>query len=176
MTNLGNKKLLLIIGIAVLLIGIPVAIFLVSRPVGFRLGAQVPKAPENVAASGVTTTGATITWTTATAVQGGINYGLSTSSLIFFKPEISATTNHVVNLEGLVPASQYFFTIKIGEQSFDNSGQPWTFTTKTAIPTPPALTEEGLMAVMGTSNATYDLNKDGIVNLMDLELLRQQAK
>lgn len=176
MTNLGNKKLLLIIGVLVLLIGIPVAIFLVSRPVGFRLGAQTPNAPENVAVSGITTSGATITWTTTTAVQGGVSYGLSASSLIFFKPETAAATNHLVSLEGLVPASQYFFTIKIAEKSFDNNGQPYTFETKSA-PTPtPSLTEEGLLGAMGTSNALYDLNKDGIVNLMDLELLRAEKK
>lgn len=176
MANLDNKKLLFIIGAAILLIGIPVAIYLVSRPAGFRLGAQTPNTPESVAVSGITTSGATITWTTAVAAQGGVSYGLSTSSLIFFKPDTTATTSHVINLEGLVSGSPYFFVIKIGENSYDNGGQPYTFATKVA-PTPtPALTEQGLINALGTSNATYDLNKDGTVNSMDLELLRKQTK
>ena len=176
MTNLGNKRLLLIIGVAILLMGIPVAIYLVSRPAGFRLGAQTPNTPTGVAVSGITTSGATITWTTPVAVQGGVSYGLSASSLIFFKPDTAATTNHVINLEGLVSGSPYFFVIKVGENSYDNGGQPYTFETK-PTPTPtPSLTEEGLLSAMGTANANYDLNKDGIVNLVDLELLRKQTK
>ncbi|PIS14143.1 hypothetical protein COT65_00425 [Candidatus Shapirobacteria bacterium CG09_land_8_20_14_0_10_47_13] len=187
MTNLGNKKILLIIGVVILLLGIPVAIYLVSRPAGFRLGAQTPNTPEGVSVSGVTTSGATITWTTPIAGQGGVSYGLSASSLIFFKPDAGETTNHVINLEGLVGGSPYFFVIKVGENSYDNGGKPYTFETK---PTPPpplplslptslppsSLTEEGLLGVMGTANAAYDLNKDGVVNLMDLEFLRKQTK
>lgn len=166
----------MIIGAAILLVGIPVAIYLVSRPAGFRLGAQTPSTPENVAVSGVTTAGATVTWTTPVAVQGGVSYGLSTSSLIFFKPDTAATTNHVINLEGLISGSPYFFVIKVGEKSYDNGGKPYTFETK-PTPTPaPSLTEEGLLGALGTSNTNYDLNKDGIVNLMDLELLRKQTK
>lgn len=176
MANLGNKKLLLIIGAAILLIGIPVAVYLVSRPAGFRLGAQVPNTPTGVAVSGVTVSGATITWTTPVAVQGGVSYGLTASSLIFFKPDSAAATNHVINLEGLVGGSPYFFVIKAGEESYDNGGRPYTFETKpTPVPTP-SLTEEGLLGAMGTASVTYDLNKDGVVNLVDLELLRKQIK
>ena len=176
MANLDNKKLLLIIGVVILLLGIPVAIYLVSRPAGFRLGAQTPNTPEGVAVSGITTGGATITWTTAVAGQGGVSYGLSSSSLIFFKPDNAATTNHVINLEGLVGGSPYFFVVKVGENSYDNGGQPYTFQTKPTPAPAPVLTEEGLLGVMGTANTTYDLNKDGIVNLLDLELLRKQTK
>lgn len=176
MTNLGNKRLLLIIGVVILLLGIPVAIYLVSRPAGFRLGAQTPNIPAGIAVSGVTTSGATITWTTPVAGQGGVSYGLSASSLIFFKPDAGQTTNHVINLEGLVGGSPYFFVIKVGENSYDNGGKPYTFETKPTPSPTPALTEEGLLKVMGGASATYDLNKDGIVNLLDLELLRKQTK
>lgn len=176
MANLGNKKLLLIIGIVILLLGIPVAIYLVSQPAGFRLGAQAPNNPENVAVSGITTGGATITWTTPVAVQGGVGYGLSASNLIFFKPDAAATTSHVINLEGLISGSPYFFVIKMGEKSYDNGGQSYTFETKPTPAPAPSLTEEGLLGAMGTASAAYDLNKDGVVNLVDLELLRKQTK
>lgn len=174
-----KKQILLILGIAILLIGIPVGIILVSRPLGFRLGAKDPNKPENVSVSNIAAQNVTVTWTTSSAVQGGVSYGLSTNSMTLFKPEAGPAVNHSVSLDGLVAASKYYFVIKAGGQTFDDEGQSFTFTTAqakapTPTPTTPSLTEAGFLAAMGTTNSTYDLNKDGIVNTLDLELFRQQ--
>jgi len=192
-----KNKIFLIIGVLILLIGIPAAILVLKQQTVFRLGAQTVNKPENIQIINITEKTATITWTTPKATQGVINYGVSPTNLTLVQLENSPAINHQVNLINLLPATTYFFTIKIGNQTFDNNGQPFTFTTKSALPsstpTPiptsipkptispsspssPAssLTEKDFQSAIGTNNPTYDLNKDGIVNTADLLLFRQQ--
>ncbi len=180
---MDKRKIFLIIGILILLISVPAAVFILRQQTIFRLGAQVQNKPESVNVSNITEQTATITWTTQKAVQSLVSYGLSPTNLTLIQPEAAPAINHQINLTGLLPGSNYFFVIKAGDKTFDNNGQPYTFTTKpkevlpTPSPTPTAsLTEEGLEAAMGTSNPVYDLNKDGIVNTLDLLLFRQQNK
>lgn len=180
---MDKRKIFLIVGVLILLIGVPAAILVLKQQTIFKLGAQTQNKPESVKTSNITEQGATITWTTQKATQGLVNYGISPSNLTLVQMENAPAINHQVNLAGLLPGTNYFFVIKIGNQTFDNNGQPYTFTTKskeilpTPSPTPTtSLTEEGLEAAMGTSNPTYDLNKDGVVNTLDLLLFRQQQK
>lgn len=175
-------KIFLIVGILILLLGIPAGIFLISQKTGFRLGAKNSNSPENLQIMNITDQSATISWTTKNPVQGFISYGISPTNLTLIKPESAPAINHQINLEKLMAGSSYFFTIKVGETVFDNDGQPYTFTTLTQqiTPTPtvfiPKLTEEGMQAVMGTNNPIYDLNQDGVVNSVDLLLLRGENK
>jgi len=183
---MSKRKIFLIIGILILLISVPGAIFVLKQQAIFKLGAQTTNKPENVKVSNITEQTATITWTTQKATQGVISYGLSATNLTLVQPESTPAINHQVTLNNLLPENTYFFVIKISDKAFDNSGQPFTFTTKakeltpsptSTPPTPaliPSLTEEDFQSVMGTSNPTYDLNKDGIVNTFDLLLFRQQ--
>jgi hypothetical protein len=192
---MSKNKIFLIIGVLILIIGIPAAIIVLKQQTVFKLGAQTYNKPENIQIVNITEKSATITWTTSKATQGVINYGISPANLTLVHPENFPAINHQVQLVNLLPATTYFFTIKIGNQTFDNNGQPFTFITKpvtipptptlTPIPTPtskqtpeisptPPLTEEGFQEEMGTNNPTYDLNKDGIVNTADLLLFRQQ--
>lgn len=174
---MGNKKIFLIIGIFLLAISIPAAIFLLGKQTIFRLGAQTPNKPDNIQIAEITEQTATITWTTKSPTQGLVGYGLSPANLSLIQPEVAPAVNHRLNLVGLLPGSNYFFVIKEGEKTFDNNGQPYTFTTKAKEATPAkTLTEEGLQAAMGTNNPEYDLNKDGVVNTLDLLLLREQSK
>jgi len=180
---MDKRKIFLIIGILILLISVPAAVFVLKQQTIFKLGAQTANKPENVQVTNITEQTATIIWTTQKAIQGLVSYGLSPTNLTLIQPETAPAINHQVNLTGLLPGSSYFFVIKIGDKTFDNNGQPYTFATKpreappTPSPTPmTSLTEEGLEAAMGTNNPVYDLNKDGIVNTLDLLLFRQQNK
>lgn len=171
-------KIFLIISLLILLLGVPAVIILISQETGFRLGAQNPNLPENVQTSGITFQSARIIWQTKNPSQGAINYGLSASNLTLIQPESGSGTNHQVTLERLLPNKQYFFVIKVGEETYDDHGQPYTFSTlaKSPSPTPKALSEEELQKAMGTNNPEYDFNSDGIVNTLDLLLLRQKVK
>lgn len=177
-----GKKTYIIVGLLFLLASIVVGILLMGQKISFRLGAQDPNKPENVQVSAITEQSATITWTTKNPVQGLISYGLSSTNLTLIQPENSPAVNHQVSLSRLLPGSAYFFVIKVENKIFDNNGQPYTFNTgakeNTPTPTEPikplSLTEEGLQAAMGTDNQTYDLNRDGIVNTLDLLILRQE--
>lgn len=149
----------------------------------FRLGAQDTNKPESVQVSGLTEQSATITWTTKNPTQGLVSYGLTATNLSLIQPENSPAVNHQISLTRLLPGSTYFFVIKTENKTFDNNGQPYTFNTlaqvNTPTPTEPiikplSLTEEGFQAAMGTDNQVYDLNKDGVVNTLDLLLLRQE--
>ncbi len=187
-----KKRIFLVISLLILLLGIPAGIILLNNRTIFRLKATNNNQPENVMIYEITDSSATISWTTKTATQGLINYGLSPTNLTLVQPEVAPAINHQVKLTRLLSGSTYYFTIKIGEDYFDNKGQPFTFMTRTkeTTPTPtpiptissptssptPLLTEEGFQEEMGTNNPTYDLNKDGVVNILDLLLFRQQKR
>lgn len=181
-----KKQILLIIGIAILLVGIPLGVFLMSNgSFGFKLGAQTDTLPQGVSVSNVTPNSVTITWSTGKSADGAVSYGLSANQMNITTQENSVgTINHTVNLSGLVPNSHYYFVIVSGgEKHYSNqeTKEPYTFDTPqtraVATPTPTtaaALTELGFQMALGTNNPTYDLNKDGIVNTLDLQLFRQQ--
>ena len=172
---MDKKQILLILGIAILLVGIPVAIVLVTKPMGFRLGAKSPNAAENVTATNLSAYSATISWSTANPALGGVDYGLSATSMTFYKPETESITTHTVTLDNLVAGTKYYYVVKVGDNTYNNNGDPFVFTTKSKEENPtPTITEKDIIDAMGTNNPTYDLNKDGVVNSLDLELFRQQ--
>jgi len=206
---MSKGKIFLIVGILILIAGLPLGIFILSQKTSFSLRAQVENKPENVQVINITEKEATIQWTTKRATQGAISYGLSPTNLTLIQPENAPAINHQVKISNLLPENNYFFVIKIGQETFDNNGQPFTFTTKkntppptptpyptfTPTPTPfsnnvptptfspnepspttnsSTLTEEGFQSALGTNNPLYDLNKDGVVNVQDIFLFRNQ--
>lgn len=184
--GLNKGKIFLIIGIVILLLGIPLGIIFLGSRTSFRLGATDPNKPETVRVAGITESSAIISWTTKNAVQSLVSYGLSANNLTLIQPETSSTTNHQIEVVRLLPQSNYYFVIKVGDKVFDNNGQPFSFITLTkketpvsptpTVKTPSSLNENDLEAAMGTNNPMYDLNKDGIVNSLDLLLFRQRQK
>ena len=176
---MNKRKIFIIIGVLILLLGVPAAILVLKQQTVFKLGAQTVEKPENIQVADTTEQSATITWTTPKATQGIISYGLSPTNLTLVQPENAPAINHQLTIANLLPGSNYFFVIKIANKTFDNNGQPFTFTTKAREITPsptaiPSLTEKDLQKAMETNNPAYDLNKDGIVNTLDLLLFRQQ--
>lgn len=91
------------------------------------------EAPRDVIISTVTESTATVSWTTGTAVTGGVlQYGTSATSLTSFAPaDTEKSTDHSVTLNLLSPATTYYFVITYGENKvFDNGGVPWVLSTK----------------------------------------------
>jgi len=181
-------KILIVITLFLLIVSLPLGILLFKQKGGLKIKAQSENKPENIQIVKISEQEATIIWTTKTPSQGFINYGLSPTNLPLIQPEANSTLNHQVNLTNLLPETKYFFVIKIGENTFDNNGQPYSFTTKskkeennnssTSTATPsqvkkPTIDEEKMKEAMGTNDKQYDLNKDGIVNALDLLLLRE---
>ncbi|MBI4067125.1 hypothetical protein HY407_01980 [Candidatus Gottesmanbacteria bacterium] len=147
--------------------------------------------PENVQITAVTSNSATITFTTAEAVQALLEYGTDASNLTLFASD-TETTSHSIVLSLLTPTTTYYFQIKIGDKTYDNAGVPWTFTTSganTLLPSPTLGIQSSptpggggqipcnevakrMGAVPASPNyqISYDLNSDGIINSADLAL------
>lgn len=136
--------------------------------------------PTNVRADQITVNSAIISWQTEKETQGLVEYGTNPSEFPLFAIETTAVKNHSVNLSLLTPNTTYYYRIKIGEKSFDNAGLPWSFTTKVPAaptPTPMACNLSAFRAKFGTSDPTFDINKDGVVNSTDYLLcLNQQQR
>lgn len=87
-------------------------------------------APRDTTVSEITENSAKVVWATGQETQGVIEYGTSPTSLNFFAPESEKTQSHEADLTLLSPSTTYYFQIRITDQKYDNSGVPWTFTTK----------------------------------------------
>ncbi len=120
----------------------------------------------NIAVSNITTSGATITFTTNEPATGSISYVAGSACPCTEVPGSGVGTAHTVTLVGLVPATSYQFTARAIDAS-DNSevSQAMTFQTlpvpdvlppTVAFVTPAAGTVAGLVAVQATAtdNAT----------------------
>lgn len=179
-----NKKIFLIIGVVLLIIAIPIGVLLLGKKTTFKLGAQVPVVPENVTIYEITSNSAVVSWTTKKETQGAITYGINPNSLSLMKTETSPTTQHRLTLTNLLPETTYYFAIKIGENLYDNNGTPFAFTTTPQVqqPTPPptstptpVMTEEKIKEAIKDNDLTYDLNKDGVVNSLDILFFQQNT-
>jgi hypothetical protein len=86
--------------------------------------------PRDVIISEITDSSALIAWTTDQPTQGVVEYGTAPTALVFFAPEAQKVRKHEVELTLLSPKTTHYFQIRVGEETFDNGGVPWTFTTK----------------------------------------------
>jgi len=153
---IDNKQLTKIASIG---IGAVLAITLVV--IGFKIiqGVFTKAAdivPRDIVINGIGENGAKIAWTTDQDSQAVIEYGTSPTSLNFFAPESQKTKNHTLDMSLLSPATTYYFQIRIGDKKYDNSGVPWTFTTKAkgvadVTPTiPPTASQSSSIAAVPT--------------------------
>lgn len=93
-----------------------------------------------VQVSAITSTSATISWSTDVSVQGLVDYGTTEDEGTIIS-EDSATTSHSLSLTGLAPATKYYFRIYVddgGNQQALLDGTP--FTTLGSGANPPAAT------------------------------------
>lgn len=118
--------------ILAVLIGLGISVIVLVFGFGIFQGAltrATDTAPRDVAILEKTSTSAKITWTTGQESQSLIRYGTTRNALNFFAPETTRTTAHSVDISLLSPGTTYFFQIEVGEQVYNNNGEPWTFTT-----------------------------------------------
>jgi hypothetical protein len=94
--------------------------------------------PRDVIISKITDSSAMISWTTDQPTQGVVEYGTAPTALVFFAPEAQKVRKHEVELTLLSPKTTHYFQIRVGEETFDNGGVPWTFTTKGTDESPEA--------------------------------------
>jgi len=105
-------------------------------------GRAADEEPRDVVVSEITTNSATISFATGSRAQGVVEYGLSPTTLNLLAPESEPSTSHEVELTLLSEGTTYYFQISIGGKKYDNTGVPWTFSTKSGddlIPTSSAL-------------------------------------
>ena len=150
--------------------------------------------PENLREAEVTPNSAEITFQTGKACQVEINYGTSSESMLLRVPETMAALSHRVRLAPLLPATTYYYQVvvdgkKVGEtRSFltktmqtsteEPVVEPTTFL-PVASPLPTVAsgryTLEDFQANFGLQNATFDIDKNGVVNIRDWLLYQKQG-
>lgn len=176
MQNSLTKGIIIVLA---LLASIVILVFAVQTAKNLLTKAKEDIEPFNVRTESVSSNSTVILWETKKETQGMVEYGTNPSEFPLFAIETAETKTHSVNLSLLTPNTTYYYRIKIGEKVFDNSGLPWSFTTRVLTqptPTPMACDLSTFQAKFGTSDPTYDLNKDGVVNSTDYLLCLNQQQ
>lgn len=99
---------------------------------------ETPPSISAVTATGITQSGATITWTTNEAANAQVDFGLTAAygTLFPVTPGAATNTSHSVALSGLSPATTYFFQV-LSRDASGNTGTATGFQFTTAAAPPP---------------------------------------
>jgi hypothetical protein len=130
--------------------------------------------PQNISSRSVTGDQAIISWTTADEVISLVLYGTNPAALDQTQTELSSAKTHRITLSNLKPQTTYYYKVQVGQEIFDDSGNPWSFQTLAGADSPPRLSEAEFRQAYGTKDLKLDLNKDGVVNGFDYQLYLQQ--
>lgn len=170
-----NKRIFINIIIVVLLVGgVVLGIFAVQQMTNYLSQAQEDLGkPLGVVSRSLGPDQAVVSWNTNEEVISLILYGTTPTALDNTQTELSSVKTHRVTITGLEPGQTYFYKIQVGQDIFDNNGQPWQFSTS-KVDSPPRLTEKEFRNAYGTSDLRFDLNKDGVVNGFDYQLYLEQ--
>ncbi|MFH1101550.1 MAG: PGF-pre-PGF domain-containing protein [Methanobacteriota archaeon] len=111
----------------------------------------------SITSTGLSQTGATITWTTSEVADSQVQYGLSTSYGSNSTLDTSDVTSHSVSLTSLTPGTTYHYRVKSRDQA-DNLGTStdYTFATTSGTDTTPPNAITGL-TVRDKTNAEKTL-------------------
>jgi hypothetical protein len=102
-------------------------------------GVATPPVISAVASSNITTSGATITWTTNVAATSQVNYGTTATYGQSSTLNSSLVTSHSVTLTGLTASTLYHFQVESTDASNNQaSSTDFTFTTA-GVATPPVI-------------------------------------
>lgn len=116
-----------------------------------------PVAPTitSVAAGSITSTSATITWTTNQQATSQVAYGASTSYGSLSAASASTVTSHSVNLTGLTPGTSYdYAAISVNATGQSTTSTNFTFSTAAAAAPPPASAGSVIARVGGAHGNT----------------------
>ena len=103
------------------------------------LAASTPPVISAVAAGGITSSGATITWTTNVAANSQVDYGTTNGYGLSTPLNATLVTSHSAALSGLTPSTLYHFRVRSSDASGNQATSgDFTFTTLAAT-TPPVI-------------------------------------
>ncbi|KKQ37931.1 MAG: hypothetical protein US54_C0022G0003 [Candidatus Roizmanbacteria bacterium GW2011_GWA2_37_7] len=116
-----------ILGIAIL-IAASIGIFFMIQGTASEANEE---APQNINIQTVDANTTSVSWETGKETIAVVEYGKTADPNSFTEFAFSEieTTNHTVSLSSLEPNTTYFFQIRIGDQTYNNGGSFWTFTT-----------------------------------------------
>ena len=111
-----------------------VAIVMVLLLVGVAFAQEGGPVISGVSVGDVSTSTATIIWTTSTSTTGLVRYGTSAGALLSSASDAATSTGHSVTLTGLSPDTEHFFRVEStdanGNTATDpDGGDPHSFTT-----------------------------------------------
>ena len=113
-----------------------------------------PPVISGVAATSITETGATISWTTDEAADGQMEYGTSTAYGLSSALVTATTTAHTVSLTGLTASTTYHYLVKSKDVAGNlATSTDYTFVTLAVDTTPPVISGVGASAITQTSAA-----------------------
>ena len=114
----------------------------------------------NIVVSGVTTTSATISWTTSEAATRLLDYGLTTSFELGTETVSGYYTSHSITLSSLTEGATYYFQIR-GVDSSGNTATSSTQSFTTLDETDPVISDIEVVDITTTSaRVTWDTNED----------------
>ncbi|MDP2585322.1 MAG: Ig-like domain-containing protein, partial [Candidatus Levybacteria bacterium] len=132
MKRLFSKKNLMILGIILVLIGIPLTIFILKNQTVLKSRASDTTEPRDVKITNITSLSFTVTYQTELPSTGSISYGsdkkLGESELEDIDKEkgsFSPKKIHSISVKKLIPATKYYLTIISGSNTFLNNGAPF---------------------------------------------------
>ncbi len=141
------KKIFLIVGLLVALVGLGVGVFIATRTnLPFLIGASPTAAPQEVKITNLSDNSFAVSWITPNkALVGFAGYGenpsLGQTALDDRDQQSGKTTDyftHHVTIKNLQPETTYYFKIGSGSRFYDNNGTPYQVTTApTTEETPP---------------------------------------
>ena len=119
-----------------------------------------PPVTSNIVISNITTSEATITWTTDEVATSQVEYGTSTLYGNFSNQDNSLAISHTITLSGLTPDTIYYFRVISIDQSGNNGTSPdYNFTTlKAAQPDTPAAIQDLTVRVGASSRNSVILD------------------
>ncbi len=166
--NVKNLVIFGVLGVVMVLI-----VLAIGQIKTFMSGATSDAEPQSVTTvPGDDGKSAVISWISDKESIAKVEYGTTAASLVLMSADTSSVTNHSVSLTSLRPSTTYYFRIKVGDETFDNGGIPYTFKTKadstTLITVTPTMALSGETNVGSECSPGVDYNGDGIINSLDL--------
>ena len=139
------------------------SIYLATTGVGGMTGSLTALTISNVAASGISSSAATITWSTNVSATSQVEYGTTSTYGTSTAVNTSAVTSHSLSLAGLAASTTYHFRVKSSDGSGANAvSDDYTFTTSAGTVQPPVITgQPANQNVTAGLTATFSVTASG---------------
>lgn len=171
----GINKNIILMGILILFLVVAVFGFYKARSL-LSSASEGGCTPAGLEETNLTPNSVEIIFETGKACQTEVAYGTSNAALLLQVPEAMAALNHRIRLAPLLPGTTYYYQVTSGGKDV---GTQRSFLTK-AVPSPTAAPQptasaspSGVYTIgdfqkeFGSTNAVFDIDKNGIVNVGD---------